>query len=151
MAKIGEFLKGVQKRLKDDESAKIFFEVFLVEGLMRKLDQMSSGGSVDSKIEIQDEHSWKVVYSTAAEILFDRALANHSEAHPDIFDEASRVSTAFGQELKERLGFEIEIISIISPVDQWVKEGLVEVVDGLVKPTPALDQAAKEVRDMAKE
>lgn len=151
MAKIGEFLKGVQKRLEEDGSAKIFFEVFLVESLMRVLNQGTSDASVDFETEILDQKMWQALYSMVAEILWDAACRNHSEAHPDIYEEATQVSTAFCQEINDRFHFGFKAIPIISPTTMMAQAGLVKVKDGFVELTPAGEQAAKEIGGIAKE
>jgi len=150
MAKIGEFLRGVQERLEEDGSAKIFFEVFLADNLMAELNRNTPDVSVDLETEILDQETWQAVYSIAAGILWDAACRNSSEAHPDIFEEATKVSIAFCEEVNDRLHFGFEAILIKSPTAMMAEAGLVKVVDGFVELTPTGEQAAKEIGDIVK-
>ena len=145
MIKIGEFLDGLHRRLEKDFGALIFFGCFLKNRLVEEINKQIQDGLADLETGIADERSWDIVYNIAAEVLWDAASRNHSEVHPDIFDEANSVSEAFCEEMKERMGFNIEPIRIRSAVDVMAEEGFIEVKNGHVKLTQKGEQSAKEV------
>lgn len=146
MAKIGKFLDGLCGRLEKDSSALNFFKCFLRNNLVEEINKHTQSGLADMETVITDKRAWEIIYQVAAELLWDAAVRNHSEVHPDIFDEANNVSEAFCAEIRECLGFDVEPIRIRSIVDEMAKEGLVKVEDDYVKLTQKGEQFAKEIR-----
>ncbi len=118
MAKIGKFLDSLGRRLEENRDGLIFFDCFLKNNLVRELDNRSirSGLLVNLETNFADKQSWGTIYQIVAEILFNAALREHSEVHPDIFNEADSVSLTFCQVAKEQLGFDMEFIPIKSPM-----------------------------------
>ncbi len=151
MAKIGEFLDSLYRQIEGDSDARIFFDCFLRESLVIELNKHTEGGSVDLEMDIADKRTWKAIYIIAAEILWDAASRNHSEVHPDIFQEANSLSLAFCQEIEKCLGNNMEFIPIESPTEMMAKEGLVKIEGGYVKFTPKGGQMAKKIEEQFKE
>ena len=147
MATIGEFLDGLCGRLEKNHSALIFVDCFLRNGLVREINKYVQDNMVDLETNVLDKQVWETIYQIAGEVLWDAASRNYSEVHPDIFDEANSVSEAFCEEMKERLGFNVEPIRIRSMIDVMAEEGFVEVKDGYVKLASEGEQAAKEIEN----
>lgn len=148
MTTIGDFFKRLSKRVEEkDSSAKIFFDCFLVGSILPAINKaIDDEESVDWKTEVSEQRSWEVLYHLASELLWDAACREHSEAHPDIFDEATRISEMFCQEMKESLGFEIESIPIKSPTQVMEEAGYIKVTDGMVELTGKGKRAAEDVK-----
>jgi len=129
MAEIGKFLNDLGRRLEESHGSLALFNSFLKSSLIWEINKQMQGSEINLGDDFTDERSWRVIYQIAAEILFDAALREHSEVHPDIFKEASDLSLAFCEEINESMRFDMEFIPIKSPVDEMIEEGFVEVND----------------------
>ncbi len=130
----GEFMKQLRQRLeKEGNSAALsFFEFFLEKQLPEELKR---GAVADWDGRTVNAGDFDALYPMAAEILHDAATRNASEAHPDIYKEASAVSLAFCDEFNELFQCsgddKFDFIPIKSYTEMMAEAGLVNVIYGL--------------------
>ena len=127
MASIREILIGLEKRLENNRHALIFFKDFLKGNLVSEINQaIKSNNRISMVTDFDNKQPWTIIYNVAASILFDSALKHYDQDHLDIFHYANNVSLAFCEEVESQLRIDMEFIQIESPIDQLIKEGVIE-------------------------
>ncbi|MEK7562438.1 MAG: hypothetical protein AAB509_02045 [Patescibacteria group bacterium] len=155
-----EFIRRLHQRIQrgGNVAALIFFECFLQEELPRELKRQAAVPDWDGRTV--NAGDFDAIYPMAANILHDAASRSHSECHPDIFTEASVVSSAFRDELNELFqcsGNDVfDLIPIKSYTEMAVEAGLVKLTLGpdgqmMVSLSKEGERVAREVEQEIKE
>lgn len=154
--KIDKFLEKLRDRLVRTEKesgsgALIFFDCLFKESFGRAIDVISGIPQSWRELNFETKNDWKGIYNIATDVLWDAACSSSSEVHPDTFKEATAVSIAFSQEVKEFLGIEFEPLVVLSPTDMMVGAGLLEVKEEDGKRYVRLSEKGKEIAEEVEE
>lgn len=128
-----DFMQRLHQRIQrgGNSAALIFFECFLKNQL---LEELKRGAAADWDGQTVNAGDFDGLYPVAADILHGAATRDASEAHPDIYKEASAVSQAFCDELNELFqcsGDEVfDFIPIKSYTEMMVESGLAKTTFG---------------------
>jgi len=154
-----QFMKQLHQRIQrgGNAAALSFFECFLQEELLRELKRQAASDWDGRTVNAGD---FDAIYPMAVEILHDAASRNYSECHPDIFEEASAVSSAFFDEINELFqcsGNEVfELIPIKSYTEMMAEAELVKLTPGpdgqmIVSPSEEAERVLREIREEFKD
>lgn len=126
---LDQFMEQLHQRIQKggNTAALDFFEFFLKKQLSEELRRQAASDWDGKTVNAGD---FDAVYPMAVQILHDAATRNASEALPDIYKEASAVSSAFCEELNEIFqcsGSEVfDLIPIKSYTEMMAEAGLVK-------------------------
>lgn len=150
--KIVEFLRKLRQILEEgsDRNVLPFFDRLFCEPFIQKISAAPGIPETWQKLDlVAAGGDWNFLYQVAAEVLRDAAMRQHSEAHPEAFQEATVISFAFCTTVWKEFNIEIEPVQIVSPRDEMLKQGLLKVTKGpdgknYVELTEEGEQAARE-------
>jgi hypothetical protein len=133
---INDFLELLHKRIESqgDSNARIFFEIFLQGGLLKKIKN-NYKVAPDGRVNAGD---FDVIYPFAVDILRNAANGSFSE-HSNTYVDAHTISVAFCEELNEFFqcsgNEKFDLIPIESYVDMAIEAGIVRVKNGMISLT----------------